>query len=82
MENWIISLQDSDGGLWGGTTTDGSQIGKVTEGMIDAFNAVSGYTSFHVNLLNYLENNRWNDSEQLLISWPNNTYEYALDSLT
>ena len=80
IENWIISLQDSDGGIWGGTTTDGSQIGKVTEGMIDAFNAVSGYTSFHVNLLNYLENDRWNDGQQLLISWPNNTYEYALDN--
>ncbi|MFM1998237.1 MAG: hypothetical protein RL204_184, partial [Bacteroidota bacterium] len=80
IENWIISLQDTDGGLWGGTRTDGSQIGKVTEGMIDAFNAVSGYTSFHSNLLQYLENDRWNDSQQLLISWPNNTYEYALDN--
>jgi cellulose synthase operon protein B len=80
IENWIISLQDVDGGLWGGTRTDGSQIGKVTEGMIDAFNAVSGYTSFHSNLLNYLENDRWNDNENLLISWPNNTYEYALDN--
>jgi hypothetical protein len=80
LETWIISLQDSDGGLWGGTTADGAQIGKITEGMIDAFNAVNGYTSFHTDLLNYLENNRWNETDDLLVSWPDNAYEYALDN--
>lgn len=80
IEEWIISLQDGDGGLWGGTTADGAQIGKITEGMIDAFNAVHGYTAFHANLLHYLENERWNDADQLLVSWPENTYAYALDN--
>jgi cellulose synthase operon protein B len=80
LENWITALQDVDGGLWGGTTSDGDPIGKVTEGMIDAFNAVTGFNSFHINLLNYLENDRWNNDDDLLVSWPGNLHAYALDN--
>ncbi|MEI6061649.1 MAG: hypothetical protein WCR72_13135 [Bacteroidota bacterium] len=80
LSNWIRSLQDSDGSIRGGYNPDGSSLGKVTEGMIDAFNAVPGYDSFHSKLLNYLEINRWNPSEKLLISWPGNKYQYATDN--
>ena len=48
--------------------------------MIDAFNAIEGYTIFHSNLLNYLEINRWDDIDKNLVAWPGNPdYLYALD---
>lgn len=80
LSNWIQQQQDTDGGVWGGFDNSGVRIGKVTEGMIDVFNAVSGYTNFHQNLLNYLKINRWNSNEKLLMSWPGNKYLYALDN--
>lgn len=80
LSNWIRSLQDTDGGILGGVAENGTAIGKVTEGNIDAFNAVLGFDQFHSNLLTFLENQRWNASEKILISWPNNFYEYALDN--
>ncbi|WP_405247454.1 hypothetical protein [Cellulophaga sp. Asnod2-G02] len=80
LTKWIISLQDSDGGLWGGYDTDGSRIHKITEGIITAFNAVKGYDTFHKNILEYLNINRWDASNNVLIAWPENpTYNYALD---
>ncbi len=80
LSAWIQQQQDTDGGLWGGTDNNNARIGKVTEGNIDAFNAIAGFTSFHQNLLLYLKLNRWNTSNQLLMSWPGNTYVYALDN--
>lgn len=80
LENWIIGLQDADGGIWGGYEVDNTQIHKITEGNIDAFNAVNGYTVFHQKLLNFLENDRWNDTDKLLIAWKTNpSYYYAMD---
>jgi len=80
IANWIIQQQDMDGGLWGGFDNTGAKIGKVTEGMIDAFNAVSGFTQFHKNLLNYLKINRWSSADNLLMAWPGNKYLYAMDN--
>ena len=80
MEAWIRSLQDTDGGLWGGQQADGRRIHKVTEGIITAFNAVPGYDAFHKNILSYLKQNRWNKGDHLLVSWPTNkAYYYAMD---
>ncbi len=80
METWIRQLQNADGAIWGGFASNGTRIGIVTEGMIDAFNAVPGYDSFHKKALLYLETNRWDESGKQLISWPGNTYELALDN--
>ena len=81
IKDWLISLQDTDGGLFAGYNTDGSLMNfKVTEGMIDAFNAIDGYTSFHQNLLIYLKNDRWSTNDKNLLSWPTNPpYLYAMD---
>lgn len=80
LEEWIRSLQDEDGGLFGGQNEDGTTIHKVTEGIITAFNAVSGYDDFHRNILLYLKNERWDTNEHLLVAWPENpAYKYALD---
>lgn len=80
LKNWLIGLQDNDGGLWGGYNADNNLIHKVTEGNIDAFNAVPGYSEFHKNLLKWIENTRWDTSDQNLIAWPGNLkYKYALD---
>lgn len=80
LENWIRSLQDEDGGLWGGINEDGTQIPKVTEGIITAFNAINGYDDFHKKILSYLQSQRWNADEQYLLAWPENPeYVNALD---
>lgn len=80
LTNWIISLQDVDGGLWGGFDGNGNWISKIAEGNVDAFNAISGYSSFHRNLLTYLKQARWDAKTKALIAWPQNAkYRYALD---
>lgn len=80
LSNWIISLQDVDGGLWGGFNADGSRISKIAEGNIDAFNAVQGYNGFHKKLLTHIKNVRWDLNDKLLIAWTDNPkYKYALD---
>ena len=80
LEGWIRSLQDEDGGIWGGYNEDGSQIHKVTEGIITAYNAVKGYDDFHRGILKYLKTERWNHEDNLLVAWPDNEdYYYALD---
>jgi len=81
IKNWLQSLQDTDGGLYAGYNADNSLMNnKVTEGNIDAFNAIENYTTFHVQLLDYLKNNRWDSADKNLVAWPTNpTYLYALD---
>jgi len=81
IKNWLLTLQDTDGGLFAGYDSDNNLLNfKVTEGMIDAFNAIEGYTTFHSNLLNYLEINRWDNVDKNLVAWPGNPdYLYALD---
>lgn len=82
LDSWIRQQQDVDGGVFGGTDVNGAIIGKVTEGMIDAFNAVRGFDSFHVGVLAYLEAERWDATDQLLVSWPGSAYYYALDNFS
>lgn len=80
LSSWIISLQDADGGLWGGYDAKGNRISKIAEGNIDAFNALEGYTDFHQKLLGYFRTVRWDATDQLLIAWAENPpYKYALD---
>lgn len=80
LTNWIISLQDADGGLWGGYNPDGQRISKIAEGNLDAFNAIPGYTGFHQKILAHFKEVRWNKTHKLLIAWADNPkYKYALD---
>lgn len=80
LEEWLRSLQQPDGSLIGGINADGTEIPKVTEGMLMAFNAVKGYDDFHKNLLSFLENDRWSYDHNLLMAWPENPdYAFALD---
>lgn len=78
---WLISLQDTDGGLFAGYDASDNLLNyKVTEGNIDAFNAIEGYETFHQNLLDFLEQDRWDSNDRNLVSWPGNPpYLYALD---
>ncbi|MDF7682981.1 SLAP domain-containing protein [Lactobacillus sp. ESL0679] len=83
MTTWIRSLQDTDGGLWGGTDQNNQRIGKNTEGILDAFIAVKGYDNFHQNILKYLKNNRFNPETGLLKTTNDNgKYMYALDMIS
>jgi hypothetical protein len=83
LNNWIRQLQDVDGSLWGGyDPVSGMKTGKVTENMIDAFNALSGYDSLHRNMLKYFSVFRWDPSNKVLVSSPNDYYMYALDNFS
>ena len=82
LDGWVRLQQDTDGGLWGGTDASGNTIGKVTEGMLDAFNAVAGFDDFHHGVLSYLQQERWDATDQLLVSWPGSNYYYALDNFS
>lgn len=80
LESWIRGLQEEDGSLKGGLEENGAEIVKVTEGMITAFYAVPGYDSFHKNLLKYLEENRYDDEDEIFLADRTGTdYDYALD---
>jgi len=80
LSDWIISLQDTDGGLWGGYNSDGTRISKIAEGNMDAFNAIQGYTNFHHDLLSHFKNVRWDKTDKMIIAWAENPkYKYALD---
>jgi len=82
ISGWLVGLQDSDGGLFAGYASDNSRLNyKVTEGNIDAFNAIAGYIDFHSRLLTFLKNDRWDQADRNLVSWPGNpAYLYALDN--
>ncbi|MDP3353180.1 MAG: hypothetical protein Q8S44_05515 [Flavobacteriaceae bacterium] len=80
IEKWLRSLQDDDGGLWGGQEGNGNRIPKNTEGMLDAFHAVLGFDEFHINLLRYLKENRWDSKDQhLTTTEEKHKYSKALD---
>lgn len=81
LTDWLMDLQDADGGLFAGYGADDQLLNyKVTEGNIDAFNAVDGYDTFHSKMLNYLKTNRWRPTTKSLVAWPENpAYLYALD---
>lgn len=77
---WLRSLQLENGALQGGINQDGSEIPLVTEGIITAFNAVPGFDDFHVKILDYLKNERWDAENGLFLAWPENpAYAYAMD---
>lgn len=81
LETWLINLQDTDGGLFAGYDSNGNLLNfKVTEGNIDAFNAIQGYSDVHRKLLEFLEADRWNPTNKTIMAWPTNPrYTYALD---
>jgi len=80
LETWLRSLQEADGSLPGGRNEDGSPIARVTEGMITAYAAVSGFDDFHERLLGFLQRERWDASESLLLTERSGgRYDYALD---
>lgn len=81
LSAWLMNLQDTDGGLFAGYYPNSSLMNyKVTEGNIDAFNAIDGYSTFHSQLLGFLEKDRWDNVDKNLVAWPTNpAYLYALD---
>lgn len=82
LTTWIRSLQNPDGSLNGGYDTNGVINIQVTEGMIDAYNAIPGYDFFHNKLLHFFKQNRWAISNKYLLAYPNNYYQYALDNFS
>lgn len=80
LDAWIRSLQLPNGGLSSGYDEGGNMMEPVTEAMIDSYNAILGFDSFHTKLLNYFFINRYDDDEDVLVSWPENPdYKYAID---
>ena len=83
LDSWIRSLQQTDGSLLSGYGPNGLMMAPVTEGMLDAYNAVTGFDLFHGTLLLYLEQNRYDSELGVFTAWPDNPpYEYALDTIS
>jgi hypothetical protein len=83
LTNWIRNLQNQDGSLSGGTNSSGNTILYVTEGNLDAFNAVLGYDSFHSKLLKYMAQNRFDATNKYLLCIPDNSpYRLSLDNFS
>ena len=84
LEYWLMGLNDTvDNGLWGGFEPNGDTIHKITEGNIDAFAALEGYTSIHQSILKHLEAEKWDDADGNFVAWPTNPpYKFALDCNT
>lgn len=79
IEFWIRSLQDTDGGLWGGMRENG-KIPKITEGIITAFHAVPGFDTFHEGILEFLKKERWDAEVNVFVAQPDvPRYNFALD---
>lgn len=81
LEQWIRSLQDADGGIWGGYDYQGEKIPKITEGMLDAFIAIPGYDDFHRQLLGYLKKERY-DKQTGILTAQAGPYKYPLDLIS
>ncbi|MCK4907106.1 MAG: hypothetical protein KAS64_06130 [Spirochaetes bacterium] len=80
IESWLRSLQDpTNGGIWGGFESSGVRIDKNIEGNIDAFNAVSGYDTFHSGIISFLSNGFWDNTKKVFKTPLFGIYEYALD---
>lgn len=91
LTNWLLSLQDLDGigvghdtfdgGFWAGFDSNNKLLNyKVTEGNIDAYNAILGYNKSHKDLLHFLKNTRWNNIDKNLTAYPKgHNYEFAMD---
>ncbi len=78
LGSWLIGLRNEEGGLYGGYDGTNRINLLVTEGIIDAFNAVPGYTDFHKKILQFLEKERWDiNKSSLTTGWIQ--YNYALD---
>jgi cellulose synthase operon protein B len=78
ITDWLLKLQNPDGSLFSGYQNNQRISTVVTEGMLDAFNAVPGYFDFHKNILHYLQHNRWDKTiHSLTTGW--NLFPYALD---
>jgi hypothetical protein len=78
IEVWIRKLQRSNGALIAGY--DGLALNNlwVSEGIIDAYNAVPGYDSFHRGILDFLAQERWSEEQQSITTgWA--PYPAALD---
>ncbi|WP_445383218.1 hypothetical protein [Robiginitalea sp. IMCC43444] len=66
LDSWIRTLQTEDGALSGGINEDGSEIPKVTEGILTAFTAVEGFDAFHQGILTFLQTHRWDTQQAIL----------------
>ncbi len=78
LEEWLRKLQRANGALIAGFDGNVPNNILVSEGMIDAYNALPGYDDFHANLLEFLSVERWDSSQQSIhTGWA--PFPHALD---
>lgn len=64
IAQWIISLQDEDGGIKAGFNKNGAMNHKSTEGNLDCFAALVHYPSQRGKILKYLQEKMWVEKEK------------------
>jgi len=81
IARWLISLQDKDGGVWGGYVADGHIEYKSTEGNLDCYAALVEYPKERAKIKRWLIHDMWIPKERRL-RMGSTVDESALDDLT
>ncbi len=64
IAQWLISLQDADGGILSGFTKAGPMMHKSTEGNLDCYAALEAYPEARRKIRDWLTSQMWVASEQ------------------
>ena len=64
VAEWLVSLQDADGGVLSGYTQDGPMGAKSTEGNLDCYAALWEYPPVRERIKSWLTNDMWVEADQ------------------
>ena len=78
LENWLITLQDGDGGIMSGYNTKGLMMSKSTEGNLDCYAALRRYPEVQKKIKEWLEKKMWIPSQKRFMMGSTTT-QSALD---
>lgn len=59
IAQWLLSLQDTDGGIWSGFNTKGAMVSKATEGNLDCYSALTDFPAQRKKIRKFLESQMW-----------------------
>jgi len=78
IENWLVGLQDDDGGILSGYNTNGLMMSKSTEGNLDCYVALKRHPEVQKRIGTWLEKKMWIPSQKRFMMGSTST-ESALD---
>ncbi len=79
IAEWLIGLQDSDGGIQSGYNSNGLMFWKSTEGNLDCYAALTDYPQERADIQDFLQTQMWIPGEGRF-RMGSTVYESALDT--